>query len=298
MISIAIVGFGNVGQYAFDAVQAAPDMTVTCIATPRKIRVPEPLQHLWVPGIENISDLGAVDVALLCTPSRLVPDTAEALLSMGISTVDSFDIHADIPSVRRRLDAAAKQHATAAVLSAGWDPGSDSMVRALMEAMAPRGLTHTNFGPGMSMGHTVAVKAIPGVAAALSMTMPLGEGLHRRMVYVELQPGHTLEAVAGAVKSDPYFVKDETHVFAVPDVNALIDMGHGVHMVRKGGSGRTQNQTMTFSMSIDNPALTAALMAASARAVRKRAPGCYTMIEFPVIDLLPGEPEDIVARLV
>ena len=69
-------------------------------------------------------------------------------------------------------------------MAAGWDPGTDSVVRTLLEAMAPKGHTYTNFGPGMSMGHTVAVKAIPGVKDALSMTIPLGTGIHRRMVYV------------------------------------------------------------------------------------------------------------------
>lgn len=30
----------------------------------------------------------------------------------------------------------------------------------------------------------------------------------------------------------------------------------------------------------------------------KQQPGCYTMIEIPVIDLLPGEREDLIAHLV
>ena len=32
------------------------------------------------------------------------------------------------------------------------------------------------------------------------------------------------------------------HVFAVPSVDALMDKGHGVNLVRKGVSGQTQNQ--------------------------------------------------------
>ena len=43
------------------------------------------------------------------------------------------------------------------------DPGSDSVVRTLLEAIAPKGITYTNFGPGRSMGHSVAVRAIDGV---------------------------------------------------------------------------------------------------------------------------------------
>ena len=55
----------------------------------------------------------------------------------------------------------------------------------------------------MSMGHTVAVKAITGVKDALSLTVPLGTGLHRRMVYVELLPGAELGRVEEAIRADP-----------------------------------------------------------------------------------------------
>ena len=65
----------------------------------------------------------------------------------------------------------------------------------MLEAIAPKGITYTNFGPGMSMGHTVAVKAIDGVKAALSMTIPTGTGIHRRMVYIELKDGTNLKSI-------------------------------------------------------------------------------------------------------
>lgn len=167
-----------------------------------------------------------------------------------------------------------------------------------MQAAAPNGLTYTNFGPGMSMGHTVCVKSKPGVKDALSMTIPLGTGIHRRMVYVELEEGAKLADVAKAVKEDPYFASDETHVMAVPSVDAVKDMGHGVNMTRKGVSGRTQNQRFEFNMSINNPALTAQILVGVARASMKQQPGAYTMIEIPVIDLLPGDREDLIAHLV
>jgi diaminopimelate dehydrogenase len=148
------------------------------------------------------------------------------------------------------------------------------------------------------MGHTVAVKAIEGVKAALSMTIPLGTSIHRRMVYVELEEGYDFEKVAQAIKNDAYFVHDETHVTRVESVDALLDMGHGVNMVRKGVSGKTQNQRFEFNMSIDNPGLTSQILVAGARAVLRQRPGCYTMIEIPVIDFLAGEREDIIRRLV
>lgn len=96
----------------------------------------------------------------------------------------------------------------------------------------------------MSMGHTVAVKAIEGVKAALSMTIPTGTGIHRRMVYIELNDGYEFDKVAAAIKADPYFVNDETHVKLVPSVDALLDMGHGVNLTRKGVSRKNTEPTV------------------------------------------------------
>ena len=248
--------------------------------------------------VADIRELGHVDVAILATPTREVEKHALECLALGINTVDSFDIHTSIADLRRTLGEAARKAGRVAVISAGWDPGSDSVVRTLMEAAAPKGLTYTNFGPGMSMGHTVCVKSKPGVKDALSMTMPLGDGVHRRMVYVELEPGASLADVAAAVKADPYFANDETHVMAVESVDAVKDMGHGVHMIRKGVSGKTQNQRFEFNMTINNPALTAQLLVGVARAAMRLAPGAYTMVEIPVIDLLPGDREDLIRHLV
>ena len=167
-----------------------------------------------------------------------------------------------------------------------------------MTAMIPRGITYTNFGPGMSMGHTVAVKAVSGVKNALSMTIPSGAGVHKRMVYVELEDGADFDEVARAIKEDEYFAHDETHVALVDSVDALKDMGHGVNIFRKGVSGSTDNQRAEFNMSINNPALTGQILASSARAVVKQAPGCYTMIQIPPIDFLYGDTDELIKALV
>ncbi len=295
-IRAAVVGYGNIGHFAVEALEAAPDFEIAGVVRRNVSEIPAELKPYKV--VSDIRDLGPVDVAILCTPTREVEKYALQFLALGINTVDSFDIHTSIPDLRRTLDAAARKAGRVSVISAGWDPGSDSIVRTLMQAAAPKGITYTNFGPGMSMGHTVCVKSKPGVRNALSMTMPKGDGMHRRMVYVELEEGAKLEDVAKAVKEDPYFASDETHVMAVESVDEVKDMGHGVHMVRKGVSGKTQNQRFEFNMSICNPALTAQLLVGVARAAMRLAPGVYTMIEIPVIDLLPGDREDLISRLV
>ncbi|MBQ2291180.1 MAG: diaminopimelate dehydrogenase [Paludibacteraceae bacterium] len=282
---IALIGYGNIGRAVEQAIIAAPDMELV--------------------GIYHHNDsLEAIqaDAVLLCTPTREVEKFALQLLEKGICTVDSFDIHNQILALRDSLGIAAQTHKAVSVIAAGWDPGSDSVVRALLLAMAPQGITYTNFGPGRSMGHTVAAKAIDGIKNALSMTIPLGTGVHRRMVYVELEEGADAAVVGQKLLADDYFAHDETHMIVVDDVEALNNVAHGVNLVRSGVSGSTHNQRFEFNMTINNPALTAQIMVSCARAAirMKQAEryGAYTMIELAPIDLLPGNKENLIKTLV
>ena len=282
---IAILGYGNIGRAAEEAVKAAPDMELAGV-----------FHH------NDCLDCIDADAVLVCTPTREVQKFATLLAARGICTVDSFDIHGQIWDLRTNLDAVCQAHQAVSILSAGWDPGSDSMIRALLQALAPNGLTYTNFGPGRSMGHTVAAKAIKGVKNALSMTIPLGTGIHRRMVYVELEPGADFKSVEAALLADDYFAHDETHVIPVESVEALNNVAHGVNLVRNGVSGTTHNQRFEFNMTINNPALTGQVMVSCARAaLRMKARGEFgarTMIELRPIDLLPGSTEQLVRALV
>ena len=285
MIRVAVLGYGNIGRSAEQAINAAPDMELAGV-----------FHH------NDCLECIDADVVLVCTPTREVQKFAAVLAARGICTVDSFDIHGQIWNLRTALNPVCLTNKTVSVISAGWDPGTDSMIRALLTAMAPKGLTYTNFGPGRSMGHTVAAKAIKGVKNALSMTIPLGTGIHRRMVYVELEDGADFKTVEAAVLADDYFAHDETHVIAVDSVDALNNVAHGVNLVRAGVSGETHNQRFEFNMSINNPALTGQVMVSCARAaVRMRERGEYgarTMIELRPIDLLAGETENLVKALV
>lgn len=296
-IRAAVVGYGNIGHYTVESLEAAPDFEIAGVVR-RQGDKDKPLELAPYEVVDDITKLKEVDVAFLCTPTRSCPDYAERLVALGINTVDSFDIHTSILEYRTRQTENCKKAGRVSVIAAGWDPGSDSVVRVLLEALAPKGLTYTNFGPGMSMGHSVVARSKKGVKNALSMTIPLGEGIHRRMVYVELEDGYTVEQVEAELKADDYFAHDELHVFAVKSVDEVRDMGHGVHLTRKGTSGKTPNQRMSFDMSINNPALTAQILVGVARASFRLAPGCYTLPEIPVIDLLPQSREEVVATLV
>ena len=284
-MKVAILGYGNIGRAAEQAIMAAPDMELAGI-----------YHHN-----DSLDDLQA-DAVLLCTPTREVESFAKKLLAKGICTVDSFDIHQQIYPLRQSLMPVAQAHKAVSVISAGWDPGSDSVVRALLLALAPEGVTYTNFGPGRSMGHTVAAKAIPGIKDALSMTIPMGKGVHSREVYVELEDGADAKEVEALLKADSYFASDETKMIVVESVAAINSVGHGVNLVRDGVSSNVEGQHFEFSMRINNPALTAQVMVSAARAAvrlqQKVQYGAYTMIELPPIALLPGDEEQLIRQLV
>jgi len=298
-IRVAVVGYGNVAREAVNAVQVAPDMEMVAVV----IRNPEKIETVrkesGLPVVTDVISLEKVDVAVLAIASRAVPEVAPVYLEQGICTVDCYDIHGELMmKLRHSLNASALKGSSAALVGAGWDPGTDSLFRGIFEIISPRGITYTNFGPGVSMGHTVAVKNIPGVRDALSITLPAGQGKHRRAVYVEMADGHDIDEIRRAILEDNYFRQDETSVEIVDNVEQLIDLGHGVHMERKGVAGYSHNQRMKLEMTVTNPAATAQVMVSAARGIARQKPGCYTMLEIPVADCLPGDRESNLKRLV
>lgn len=295
-IKVAVVGYGNLGKMAVEAVQVAPDMELAGVVK-RGVSYIKELDG--IPALPKPDLLEQVDVALLCIPTRSIPEVAMPLLRKGINTVDSWDIHGEpLVALKRSLNETAVKASSVSMTAAGWDPGADSLIRALFEVMIPKGLTYTNHGPGMSLGHTVAAKSTKGVADAVSITIPMGAGTHRRVVYVRLKEGVSLEQVKADIKADPYFARDELQVIVVDDITGIVDAGHGVVIERKGVSGKTHNQRVSFDARINNPALTSQMMVTAARATARLSPGAYTLLDVPVGYLLPIPVEEQVRRLV
>ena len=139
-IRAAVVGYGNIGKSVVEALQAAPDFEIAGIIR-RNGAENKPAELAAYEVVKDITELKDVDVAIVSSPTRQVEEQAKKILALGINTVDSFDIHTQITSLRRSLGETAKAHGSVAIISAGWDPGSDSVVRTLLEAIAPKGIT-------------------------------------------------------------------------------------------------------------------------------------------------------------
>ncbi|MCD8139682.1 MAG: diaminopimelate dehydrogenase [Planctomycetaceae bacterium] len=303
--AVLVHGLGNIGKAVIEAVEASPDMEcVGVVRSPSSVGTKKnDLRGLAdYPGLNALLKAGAKpQVAVICGPSRLVPEDAARYLAAGLNTVDSFDIHDRIPDVLTAMDGQAKAAGRVAVTAAGWDPGTDSVLRALFEAMTPVGVTFTNFGRGRSMGHSVAARAIDGVADAISITIPIGGGRHSRLVYVLAEAGAKQDDIRSRLAADAYFAHDPLEVRFAADaaeLASIADNSHGVLMERIGASGFASNQRLSFDMRIDNPALTAQVLVAAARASTRLQAGAYTLIDIPMVALLPGERMTHVARLV
>ena len=107
-IKAAVVGYGNIGRYVLEALEVAPDFEIAGVVRRNATQIPAALAAYRV--VDSIAQLGTVDVAILCTPSRTAEAHAREILAQGINTVDSFDIHTDIVCVRSHLDAISKEH--------------------------------------------------------------------------------------------------------------------------------------------------------------------------------------------
>ena len=97
-IRAAVVGYGNIGVYSVQALEAAKDFEIAGIVR-RQGDKDKPLELTPYEVVDDITKLKDVDVAILATPTRSCPEYAEKISALGINTVDSFDIHGSILAI-------------------------------------------------------------------------------------------------------------------------------------------------------------------------------------------------------
>lgn len=100
-IRAAVVGYGNIGHYAVEALEAAKDFEIVGIVR-RQGDKDKPLELTPYEVVDDIKKLKDVDVAILAAPTRSCPEYAEKIVALGINTVDSYDIHTGILDYRTK----------------------------------------------------------------------------------------------------------------------------------------------------------------------------------------------------
>lgn len=325
MIKLATVGYGNLGRGVESAVHQNKDCELVAVFTrrdPGSVKIAtENIPVLPLSELEGFAD--KVDVLILCGGSATDLPVMTPKLAEKFNVVDSFDNHAHIPEHIANVARAAKANGKTAAVSCGWDPGMFSLARVYAEAVLPAGQTYTFWGPGISQGHSDAIRRIEGVQDARQYTIPVEEALNRvragenpqlttrqkhlRQCWVVAKEGADLARIEREIKEMPgYFADYDTTVnfISQEELNEKhLKMRHGGSVIRAGKTAQGDSHTVEYSLALEsNPQFTSSILVACARAVarmhRRGETGCFTLPEIRPCDLMIQELDEIHAHFI
>ena len=288
-ISVGVIGYGNIGRGVAYAVAQNPDMKLIGIFTRRDpstvVSRHADSRVYKVSEVEKFSD--DIDVVILCGGSATdLPEQGPRFARL-FNTVDSYDTHAKIPEYFDAVNSAAQEAGTVSVISTGWDPGLFSLMRVVEEAVLPEGESYTFWGPGVSQGHSDAIRRIEGVKDARQYTIPVERAVdavrtgsrpdlstrekHRRDCYVVAEEGADEGRIKEEILTMPHYFSDyDTGVtFISPEEMKAKHsaMPHGGFVMRTGVAGEHHTHVVEFALKLENnPAFTASVLVAYARA--------------------------------
>ena len=318
-IRIGIAGYGNLGKGVKLAVEQSPDMELVAVFTRRDpSSIGLDLDKVKVVHVDNAKDyVNDIDVMILCGGSATdLPQQGPYFAGM-FNTVDSFDTHARIPEYFNAVNEAALGSGKTSAISIGWDPGLFSLNRVLVDSALPNSHIYTFWGPGVSQGHSDAIRRIDGVKNAVQYTIPVEKALrairngetpeltvrqkHIRDCYVVAEEGADKEEIARQIKNMPnYFAEYDTYATFISEEEFKEKhsrMPHGGFVI---GSGMTEEykQIIEFALKLEsNPFFTASVLTAYARAVyrlnKEGQTGAKTVFDIPVGYLSPKTPEEL-----
>ena len=321
---VGISGYGNLGSAIEREVVKNPDIELQVIFTRRN-----PLEvgletNATVAHIDTAGEwVGKIDVMILSGGS------ATDFPAMGLdsvknfNTVDSFDNHDKIPGYFDLMDAAAKSSGNISIISAGWDPGLFSLMRMYMNAILPDGHSYTFFGPGVSQGHSDAIRRIDGVVNAIQYTIPINSAVesvrrgenpqlgpgqkNARECYVVVDEDADKKRIVAEIKAMPYyFAGYEVTVHFITQKELALKHGrltHGGNLIHTGSTGEVNNQMIELSLKLDsNPEFTASVMLAFARAAHRLAArgesGARTVLDIPPALLSADDYKNLIKKMV
>jgi len=320
-IRAAIIGYGNLGRGVAAAIAEQPDMELVGVFSRRASSLDTDARVY--PADELAAHANEIDVAFLCLGSATdMPEQAAGYARL-VTTVDSYDNHGQIPAHRAAMDEAARAGGHMALISTGWDPGLFSVARVSSEALFSDSVVNTFWGPGISQGHSDALRRIDGVKRAVQYTVPREDAvqaaLEGRGDSITGQSAHLRRCVVVAEESDheriteeivtmaDYFVGYEVTVEFVSEDEFERDhlgMPHGGRVITAGtlGEGDTANRaTVEFSLNLEsNPFFTAAVLGgcggAAYRLAQQGRVGAVTVLEVAPYLLSPEPLDELISK--
>jgi len=310
-IRIGIVGYGNLGRGVELSLMQNPDMMLVAVFSRRD---PHTLTLLTngVPAVhidEILNYKEKIDVMILCGGSATDLPTQSPEIAKHYNIIDSFDTHAHVNVHYARVDEMAKLGGKIGIISVGWDPGLFSLNRLYGEAVLPHGETYTFWGPGLSQGHSDAIRRVEGVLNGVQYTVPketavvkarLGEGAdltirdkHLRQCYVVAEVDANTDKIEKTIKNMPnYFADYDTEVHFISAEELQDDhskMPHGGFVIRSGETGKNLNkQVIEYQLKEEsNPEFTSSVLVCYARAAYRLSQAGATGAK-TVFDIAPA----------
>ena len=283
-LRLGIVGFGRVGRASADVVLERKDLTLAAIVR-RLDSLAQPLPDVFskVPVVSHTAQVAHMDGALLCVPAAQVFEAAHDCLQHGVPIVESSILHGEAFQIHREaIHRLAVRFDVSAIVGAGWDPGALSLLRSLFGLLVPEGELATTHRVAASLHHTAMARQVRGVKEALCTEQVAADGARQRYVYVEVEPGVDVAQLSAAIRADPLFLQDDTHVFPVESIAALEQEGRGVVLERRSGLGSQGHQRLLFEARFDDAMMTARTMVAAARALPGLSPGAHALLDLPL----------------
>jgi len=340
MVNVAIVGFGNVGIGVHKSLTRNPDMDLVGIVSRDPERVKDELGNLGPPIHSqqdilekrvSLYDQITVDVAILCGGSRQdLPLQGHAFAEM-FNTVDSFDTHSHISPWQdeqdqyrvgyfREMDNAARANNHTSVVCAGWDPGTFSVNRALLDTFLPDCVPKAFYGVGekggLSAGHSNAVRKIRGVIDARQYTHAIPEAMERvrkgenpdllpeemhwRDVKVVAGIGANKERIESEIRDMEGYYRDhrvEVEFVSQKELDTkYLDMPHDGVVMAVGETGDGNRAVIEYrNQFASNPEATGNILTACARAAHRLSKqgryGAFTMLDLSPADVSPHSRE-------
>lgn len=324
-IRIGIAGYGNLGRGVEAAIRQNPDMELVAVFTRRD---PGSIK----PATENIPVVqysqasvyeGKIDVMILCGGSATDLAAQAPVMARMFNTIDSFDTHAKINEYYRIVNESALSARHLSIISVGWDPGMFSVNRLYSNCILPEGKDYTFWGPGVSQGHSDAIRRIKGVKNAKQYTLPVQAAVdsvrsgenpelttrqkHTRLCYVVAYADADTEKIKDEIVTMPnYFSDYETSVKFISEEEFDRDhqgLPHGGFVMRSGSTGLKGEDKgiIEYSLKLDsNPGFTSSVMVAYARAAYRLAEdnvyGAKTVFDIAPALLSPLSAEELRER--
>ncbi|MFW6006560.1 MAG: diaminopimelate dehydrogenase [Halanaerobiales bacterium] len=321
IIKAGIVGYGNLGKGVKAAIKQNSDIELEAVFTRRPVDSLDIGDGIKVENVDAAKKyIDIIDVMLLCGGSATDLPVQGPQFAEMFNTVDSFDTHAKIPEYYQEMNKIAGENNNVCAISIGWDPGLFSLNRMIEEAVLPEGKDYTFWGPGVSQGHSDAVRRIYGVKDAVQYTIPQEDAIekvrnrenpdlstdekHVRDCYVVAEEGADKARIEKEIKNMPnYFADYDTEVNFISQKELEenhSEMPHGGFVIRSGKTGEKGENTQIMEFSLDltsNPEFTASVLVAYARAVyrlnKEGQSGARTILDIPPAYISSKDPAEL-----